>query len=61
MKTRVEILDELLEINRQILPLQEQINYLCDEAEKIEDKEDDESEKVHRFSCLSSIMSYKTY
>ena len=60
-KTRQDILNEVLDLYKQIEPLQAQINDLCDEAEQIVDEEDDESEKVHRFSCLSSIMSYKTY
>lgn len=58
MKTRENILNEVLQINSEIEALQKQINSLCIDAENIIDKEDDE---LGRNSYLECIKSYKTY
>lgn len=54
MKTREEIMSEVLFLNREIEEKQEEINKLYKEAKAIDDKDDDES----KFSYISAIKSY---
>lgn len=54
MKTREEIMSEVLSLNREIEEKQEEINKLYLEAKAIDDKDDDES----KFSYISAIKSY---
>ena len=58
--TRGDILYDVLELQREIEEREDEINKLCDQAEKIEDKEDDEDRKKG-YGTLSSILSHKTY
>ncbi len=58
LKTRGQILNQILRLNTQIEDLQKEINQLCDEAEAIIDEDDD---KHGRDSYLSCIKSYETF
>ena len=54
MRTRENIMSEVLSLNREIEEKQEEINKLYEEAKSINDKDDDES----KLSYISAIKSY---
>lgn len=54
MRTRENILSEVLSINREIEEREETIKKLYEEAKRIEDEDDDKS----KFSYISCIKSY---
>ncbi len=59
IRDRETILTEVLDLQREIDDLHEQINELCEEAKKTVDPEDDESEKKFRMSHIRSILSHE--
>ena len=54
MKTRENILSEVLSINKEIEVLQERINKFYNEAKNIEDTDDDEDGRNSYLECIKS-------
>jgi len=56
MKTRNEILNDVLDLDREANEIQERINNLYEEAKNIQDDDDDMDDSG--FSILDNIKSY---
>lgn len=54
MRTREQILNEVLEIHREISDMKQRINELYIEARNIEDPDDDEEGRHSYLECIKS-------